>query len=205
MCSPCTLSNRMRCCRLARDGLVLRRVQQVQWLLARRRHRQARAPAWLLRQVRAGIPPSPLRCPSTMTSPHTSACCRHAHLSASNRGSPATPLHSCMLHPVQRSMSCVAPLAAVLDDSMKGALHGCREAATGRGVVFATRELLKASGAGHIADKTFVIQACAVVISHQYCPPCTGAEFSLPSSRQTSACIPCMRRSPDVPLMNTVG
>jgi hypothetical protein len=44
------------------------------------------------------------------------------------------------------------------DDGIIG-LHGGREAATGRGVVFATRELLKASGAGLIADKTFVIQA----------------------------------------------
>ena len=39
-------------------------------------------------------------------------------------------------------------------------LHGShgREAATGRGTVFATRELLRATGAGSIADKTFVIQ-----------------------------------------------
>jgi glutamate dehydrogenase/leucine dehydrogenase len=39
-------------------------------------------------------------------------------------------------------------------------LHGShgREAATGRGTVFATREVLRATGAGHIADKTFVIQ-----------------------------------------------
>ena len=39
-------------------------------------------------------------------------------------------------------------------------LHGSlgREAATGRGTVFATRELLRATGAGQIADKTFVIQ-----------------------------------------------
>lgn len=39
-------------------------------------------------------------------------------------------------------------------------LHGSygREAATGRGTVFATRELLKATGAGSIADKKFVIQ-----------------------------------------------
>ena len=40
-------------------------------------------------------------------------------------------------------------------------LHGSygRDAATGRGTVFATRELLKASGAGGLVDKTFVIQA----------------------------------------------
>ena len=40
-------------------------------------------------------------------------------------------------------------------------LHGSwgREAATGRGTVFATRELLKASGLGSIEGKTFVIQA----------------------------------------------
>jgi len=39
-------------------------------------------------------------------------------------------------------------------------LHGSlgREAATGRGVMFATRELLKATGAGAIAGKSFVIQ-----------------------------------------------
>lgn len=39
-------------------------------------------------------------------------------------------------------------------------LHGShgREAATGRGTVFATRELLRATGAGQIADKKFVIQ-----------------------------------------------
>lgn len=39
-------------------------------------------------------------------------------------------------------------------------LHGSlgREAATGRGTVFATRELLKHSHAGTIANKTFVIQ-----------------------------------------------
>ena len=40
-------------------------------------------------------------------------------------------------------------------------LHGSlgREAATGRGTVFATRELLKHSGHGTISGKTFVIQA----------------------------------------------
>ncbi len=40
-------------------------------------------------------------------------------------------------------------------------LHGSwgREAATGRGTVFATRELLQASGMGSIEGKTFVIQA----------------------------------------------
>ena len=39
-------------------------------------------------------------------------------------------------------------------------LHGSwgREAATGRGTVFATRELLQASGMGSIEGKTFVIQ-----------------------------------------------
>jgi glutamate dehydrogenase (NAD(P)+) len=39
-------------------------------------------------------------------------------------------------------------------------LHGSlgREAATGRGTVFATRELLKASGAGGLAGKTVAIQ-----------------------------------------------
>lgn len=43
-------------------------------------------------------------------------------------------------------------------------LHGSwgREAATGRGTVFATRELLKATGHGEIAGKTFVIQVSLV-------------------------------------------
>ena len=47
-----------------------------------------------------------------------------------------------------------------------------REAATGRGTVFATRELLKATGAGHIADKKFVIQVGSCPIKtrdHAYC------------------------------------
>lgn len=41
-------------------------------------------------------------------------------------------------------------------------LHGSlgREAATGRGTVFATRELLRALGMGDIAGKSFVIQVC---------------------------------------------
>ena len=41
-------------------------------------------------------------------------------------------------------------------------LHGSlgREAATGRGTVYATRELLKHSGLGGIANKTYVIQVC---------------------------------------------
>lgn len=39
-------------------------------------------------------------------------------------------------------------------------LHGSfgRDAATGRGTVFATRELLKACGHGGVPGKTFVIQ-----------------------------------------------
>lgn len=42
-------------------------------------------------------------------------------------------------------------------------LHGSlgREAATGRGTVFAIRELLRAMKLGTIKDKTFVIQASA--------------------------------------------
>jgi len=56
-------------------------------------------------------------------------------------------------------------------------LHGSlgREAATGRGTVFATRELLKHSHAGTIANKTFVIQVsltcpsvCACVHNASY-------------------------------------
>ena len=41
-------------------------------------------------------------------------------------------------------------------------MHGSygREAATGRGTVFATRELLRATGAGNLSGKSFVIQAC---------------------------------------------
>lgn len=47
-------------------------------------------------------------------------------------------------------------------------LHGSlgREAATGRGVLFATRELLKATHAGKIADQTYVIQ-----VGRQLLPP----------------------------------
>jgi glutamate dehydrogenase (NAD(P)+) len=43
-------------------------------------------------------------------------------------------------------------------------LHGSwgREAATGRGTVIATRELLKAAGAGEIRGKTIVIQGLAM-------------------------------------------
>ena len=43
-------------------------------------------------------------------------------------------------------------------------LHGSfgRDAATGRGTVFATRELLKASGLGSLKGKEFVIQASFV-------------------------------------------
>lgn len=50
----------------------------------------------------------------------------------------------------------------------------CREAATGRGVVFATRELLKASGAGLIADKTFVIQARCTCLFFSNCKATHG-------------------------------
>ena len=47
-------------------------------------------------------------------------------------------------------------------------LHGSlgREAATGRGTVFATRELLKATGHGSISGKTFVIQVRVRVRVH---------------------------------------
>lgn len=46
-------------------------------------------------------------------------------------------------------------------------LHGSlgREAATGRGTVFATRELLKASRAGTIAGKTFVVQVSLAIVT----------------------------------------
>lgn len=41
-------------------------------------------------------------------------------------------------------------------------LHGSlgREAATGRGTVIATREMLKSLGAGSIQDKKIIIQVC---------------------------------------------
>ncbi len=44
-------------------------------------------------------------------------------------------------------------------------LHGSlgREAATGRGVVFGIREMLKAMHSGRIQDHSFVIQVCAVM------------------------------------------
>ena len=50
-------------------------------------------------------------------------------------------------------------------------LHGSwgREAATGRGTVFATRELLQASGMGSIEGKTFVIQARRPPDLSQFC------------------------------------
>lgn len=67
-------------------------------------------------------------------------------------------------------------------------LHGSlgREAATGRGTVLATRELLKHSRAGSIAGKSFVIQVshatarsvpctepnCAVCLADTTCRPC---------------------------------
>lgn len=51
-------------------------------------------------------------------------------------------------------------------------LHGSlgREAATGRGTVFAIRELLKATHAGRIQDQTYVIQ-----VGVQQLPFCTAA------------------------------
>lgn len=46
-------------------------------------------------------------------------------------------------------------------------LHGSlgREAATGRGTVFAIRELLAAQGLGEIKNKSFVIQACVAGVA----------------------------------------
>ncbi len=66
-------------------------------------------------------------------------------------------------------------------------LHGShgREAATGRGTVFATREVLRATGAGHIADKTFVIQVHCCYSRHTHMVQCVSfwrsgiATFSL--------------------------
>lgn len=50
-------------------------------------------------------------------------------------------------------------------------LHGSlgRDAATGRGAVFATREMLKHMQAGKIQDHTFVIQVRVVVCASLYC------------------------------------
>lgn len=63
-------------------------------------------------------------------------------------------------------------------------LHGSlgREAATGRGTVIATRELLKAVGAGSIAGKKFVIQVCPVHI-RQFLQNVPLAAFSRTSVR----------------------
>ena len=46
-------------------------------------------------------------------------------------------------------------------------LHGSfgRDAATGRGTVFATRELLKASGQGSLKGKEFVIQVSLLLLT----------------------------------------
>ncbi len=64
-------------------------------------------------------------------------------------------------------------------------LHGSlgREAATGRGTVIATRELLKAMNAGSIAGKKIVIQVDGPC---QLCPP-----LRFPSTSQVCACHVC--------------
>ena len=72
-------------------------------------------------------------------------------------------------------------------------LHGSlgREAATGRGTVFATRELLRATGAGQIADKRFVIQ-----VRQHSDPAHTSPGIAFRSkcySRLQSGCMWCAR------------
>ena len=74
----------------------------------------------------------------------------------------------------QACCSCVA-LCALQPVQLHGSLG--REAATGRGTVFATRELLKHSHAGTIASKTFVIQVCTIR------PPCVCACHAHPLLR----------------------
>ena len=56
--------------------------------------------------------------------------------------------------------TCIKSVTEVCACMQPVQLHGSlgREAATGRGTVFATRELLKHSRAGTIAGKSFVIQ-----------------------------------------------
>ena len=58
------------------------------------------------------------------------------------------------------SCTCIKGLTSVCACMQPVQLHGSlgREAATGRGTVLATRELLKHSRAGTIAGKSFVIQ-----------------------------------------------
>jgi glutamate dehydrogenase/leucine dehydrogenase len=72
-------------------------------------------------------------------------------------------------------------------------LHGSlgREAATGRGTVYAIREMLKAQHAGKIQDHTFVIQVktrCTLLLSHLLFV-CGGAAVYPPAlSMHGSAC-----------------
>lgn len=66
----------------------------------------------------------------------------------------------------------------------------CREAATGRGTVLATREMLKATGAGSITDKKFVVQVCLrqLIINLQiFAPQCrTCSHIRLVACRDSS-------------------
>ena len=69
----------------------------------------------------------------------------------------ASSLHLCAR---PATAFCLSPTFALCLQPVH--LHGSlgREAATGRGTVYATRELLKHSGLGGIANKTYVIQVC---------------------------------------------
>lgn len=76
-------------------------------------------------------------------------------------------MHGCQLNMYTGCDKCIC--ACVQPVQLHGSLG--REAATGRGTVFATRELLKHSRAGTIAGKSFVIQVrCSsiVVVLHQW-------------------------------------
>lgn len=66
------------------------------------------------------------------------------------------PRHGCQLNLYKECDKCVCVCACMQPVQLHGSLG--REAATGRGTVFATRELLKHSRAGTIAGKSFVIQ-----------------------------------------------
>lgn len=81
---------------------------------------------------------------------------------------PAFPLHSL------RYLQCgCTPSSPSLQPVW---LHGSlgREAATGRGTVFAIRELLAAQGLGEIKNKSFVIQARVEVLRWKQCSLCSA-------------------------------
>lgn len=81
----------------------------------------------------------------------------------------------------QCSCSCMT-VCAVQPVQLHGSLG--REAATGRGTVFATRELLKHSHAGTIASKTFVIQVFTIR------PPCVCVCHAYPLAKWRGVAFP---------------